>query len=106
MDVRQIRSKLQSLGVKRRAEVLQGFFKTGPGEYGEGDLFLGIRVPVLRRFAKEFQNLPLEKIEVLLKSPFHEERALAVMILLQVYSKGDDSLKKRVYETYLRNTRF
>jgi len=106
MDVQLIRSKLQSLGDKQRAKILQGFFKTGPGEYGEGDLFIGVRVPVLRRFAKEYQSLPLGKIERLLKSPFHEERALALMILLRAYSRGDDSLKKKVYEAYLRNTRY
>jgi 3-methyladenine DNA glycosylase AlkD len=106
MDVRLIKSKLQSLGDKQRAQLLQGFFKTGPGEYGEGDLFLGIRVPLLRKFAIEYQNLPLDKVEKLLKSPFHEERALALMILLRVYSRGDDSVKKKIYEVYLRNTRF
>jgi len=106
MDVRLIRSKLQSLGDKKRALILQDFFKTGPGEYGEGDIFLGIRVPVLRRLAKEYQSLPLNKIEKLFKSPYHEERALALMILLRVYSRGDDSVKKTIYEAYLRNTRY
>src|SRR5262245_7600493 len=106
MDVRLIKTKLQSLGDKHRARILQDFFKTGPGEYGEGDLFLGIRVPILRNLAKEYQSLPLDKVERLLKSAFHEERALALMILLRVYSKGDDSLKKSVYEIYLSNTKF
>lgn len=106
MDVRIIKCKLKELASKRNAEVAQRFFKTGRGEYGEGDKFLGIRVPVLRKLAKEYQTISVEETEDLLKSPIHEERLLALFILIRIYSKGEESIKKRVYELYLNNTEF
>jgi 3-methyladenine DNA glycosylase AlkD len=106
MTVDQIRAELQKLKDDQRAQGLQRFFKTGPGEYGEGDVFLGIRVPDLRRLSREYRGLRLSEINRLLKSRFHEERSLALMILVQAYSKGDEAAKKSIYEMYLRSTRF
>ncbi len=104
--VKEIQKHLQKLGDKQRAKIQQGFFKTGPGEYGEGDIFLGIRVPELRKLAKEYQNIPSGDVRQLLKAPIHEERLLALLILVHKYSKGTESEKKRVYELYLKNSRF
>ena len=81
-EIRVIRSKLKELANDKNAEVAQRFFKTGPGEYGEGDKFLGIRVPVLRELAKEHQTITVEQAEHLLKSQIHEERLLALFILI------------------------
>ena len=106
MDVRIIQSKLRELANKKNVEVAQRFFKTGPGEYGEGDKFLGVRVPVLRELAKEYQTITVEEAEHLLKSPIHEERLLALFILIRIYSKGDEAVKKGIYEFYLNNTKF
>ena len=106
MSLKEIRTKLRKLGNKEKAEVLQGFFKTGPGEYGEGDIFLGIKVPEIRRLVKEYHEIPLKEIKQLLKSPFHEERLLALLILVRVYSKGNQSEKKGIYELYLKSTRY
>lgn len=106
MDIRIIQSKLRELANKKNAEIAQRFFKTGPGEYGEGDIFLGIRVPVLRKFAKEYQTITVEEAEHLLKSPIHEERLVSLFILIRIYSKGDEIVKKGIYELYLSNTRF
>ena len=106
MTVHEIRTKLRKLGNKQRAKVLQGFFKTGPGEYGEGDVFLGIKVPELRRLAKEYQDITTKEIKQLLKSSIHEERLLALLILVLTYSKGNEIAKKRIYELYLKNTKF
>lgn len=106
MTVHEIRTKLQRLGNKQRAKVLQRFFKTGPGEYGEGDVFLGIKVPELRKLAKEYQDITTQEIKQLLKSSIHEERLLALLILVLTYSKGNETAKKRIYELYLRNTKF
>jgi len=91
---------------KKNAEVAQRFFKTGPGEYAEGDRFLGIRVPVLRKLAREYQTIAVEEAEHLLKSPIHEERLLSLFILIRIYSKGGEAVKKEIYELYLSNTRF
>ena len=104
MTVHEIRTKLEKLGNKQKAKVLQGFFKTGPGEYGEGDVFLGIRVPELRKLAKDYQDITAKEAEQLLKSSIHEERLLALLILVRSYSKGDESAKKSIYELYLKNT--
>ena len=106
MDARTIQSKLKGLANKKNAEVAQRFFKTGPGEYGEGDIFLGIRVPVLRELAKEYQTITVKGAEHLLKSPIHEERLLALFILIRIYSKAEEVIKKAIYELYLKNTKF
>ena len=106
MDARTIQSKLKGLANKKNAEVAQRFFKTGPGEYGEGDIFLGIRVPVLRGLAKEYQTITVKEAEHLLKSPIHEERLLALFILIRIYSRAEEVIKKAIYELYLKNTKF
>ena len=94
------------LGNKEHAAVSQRFFKTGPGEYGEGDIFIGIKVPVLRKLAKEYLDLPLKDVRKILISKYHEERLLALLILVGQFSKGDEEKKKSIYELYLKNTRF
>ena len=86
--------------------MLQGFFKTGKGEYGEGDVFRGIKIPVLRKLAKKYQDMTCAEVEKLLTSKFHEDRMLALLLLLRKYSKADDAGKKKIYTMYLRNTRF
>ena len=106
MAVDEIRRKLKRLGSKDRAEVSQRFFKTGPGEYGEGDVFLGIRVPDLRKLAREHGDIRLTEARQLLRSPIHEERLLALLILVHAYSRGDDPARKKILNLYLSHTRF
>jgi 3-methyladenine DNA glycosylase AlkD len=85
----------------------QRFFKTGRGEYGEGDRFLGIRVPTLRKFLREYSDISLEDTLELLKSPFHEARLLALLILVAKYSSADNSREEgAIYRSYLRHTEF
>jgi 3-methyladenine DNA glycosylase AlkD len=102
----EIRARMRELADDERAHVLQRFFKTGPGEYGEGDLFLGITIPELRKLAKQYRSVKLEETLSLLRSPYHEERVLALLMLIQAYSKGDEPLKEEIYGLYLKNTRF
>ncbi len=106
VDIKEIRTKLQKLGNKERAKILQRFFKTGSGEYGEGDIFLGIRVPKLRKLARELKHTTLKDVTQLLKSSIHEERLLALLILTLLYAKGNESEKKRIYELYLTCTNY
>ena len=101
-----IQKRLRQFATREKARVLQGFFKTGPGEYGEGDIFLGIVVPDIRRVAKEFQDTPLEEIKKILASQYHEERLLALLMLVHQFAKGDEALKKRIYGLYLKSTRY
>ena len=104
--IRHIRNQLQNLGNRKRAEISQRFFKTAPGEYGEGDVFLGVKVPELRKLAKEEKNLTIRDIGQLLKSPIHEERLLALLILVRIFQKGNEIERMQIYELYLENTQF
>ena len=91
-----------SLGNADIAQHSQRFFKTGVGEYGEGDRFLGIRVPVLRRLSKKYKRLPLVEVERLLNSKFHEVRLLAIFILTERY-KSTETEQEEIFNLCLRN---
>jgi len=104
--MKNIKDRLQQLASPETAEILQKFFKTGPGEYGEGDIFIGVRVPDLRKLAKEFQNITTSEILAFLASSIHEERFLALLILVLNYGRGDDIEKKKIYDLYLENTSY
>ena len=104
MTVEDIQKRLKNLGNRKHAAVSQRFFKTGPGQYGEGDVFIGVRVPVLRKLAKEYADLGVEDIVILLHSRIHEERLLALLLLVGSFLKGDEAAKKSIYEIYLSNT--
>ena len=106
MTNQKIKKRLKQLANKEKAEVLQRFFKTGPGEYGEGDVFIGVKVPDLRKVAKDFQDIATEDVIVLLESAIHEERLLALLILVRKYVKGNETAKKRIYRLYLKKTKF
>jgi 3-methyladenine DNA glycosylase AlkD len=106
MKAQEIRKELRKLGSRERAEVSQRFFKTGPGEYGEGDVFVGVTVPELRRLAREFQDLPTREVRSLLKSDIHEERAVALLILVRQYKRGDRKEQERVYKLYTDHLRW
>jgi 3-methyladenine DNA glycosylase AlkD len=106
MKAEDIRKRLLDLENKEKAKTLQRFFKTGPGEYGEGDIFLGVMVPELRKLSKEYGELDLGEVERLLKSSVHEERLLALLILIRKYNRGDKAEKKKIYGLYLKSTRW
>ena len=86
------------------AEHSSRFFKTGKGEYGEGDTFLGIRVPVTRQYAREYRAASLGVVRRLLTSKYHEERLLAVIMLADKFKRGDAADKKKIYELYTSHT--
>lgn len=88
-----------------KAKILSRFFKTGKGEYGEGDKFLGITVPVQRKNAKEFINLNPKEIEQLLNSKIHEYRLTALIILVLKFKKAEENEKKQIFDLYLKNTK-
>jgi len=106
MTAHEISKIIHGLANPQNALHLQRFFKTGPGQYGEGDQFLGIRVPVLREQAKKFKDTPLADVQILLTSAYHEERLCALLLLVQKFSRGSDAEKKSIYALYLRNTRY
>ncbi len=106
LSVQTIQKKIRAGADKKRAALLQGYFKTGPGEYGEGDVFLGISVPVLRRLVKEHDGLPPRVAAKLLHSTFHEERLFALLGLVRAFTRGGDGEKKKIFTLYLENTRY
>jgi 3-methyladenine DNA glycosylase AlkD len=85
------------------SKTAQWFFKTGPGGYGEGDRFIGIRVPVIRKIAREFYRISYDELQEMLSSPFHEERLTAVLILVIKFKKGDESEREKIFKFYLKN---
>ena len=101
-----IRNELLVLGDQERAKKLAGFFKTGKGQYGEGDVFLGIPVREQRKIAKKYIGLSFDELLELLRSKIHELRLTALLILVIKYSKADDSEKEIIYNFYLKNTNF
>lgn len=105
MSVRDIQARIRSLGNKKDAGILQRFFKTGPGEYGEGDVFVGLRVPVLRKLVKEYPALDETILHELLESAVHEDRALALFILVRQFEQGTEADRARIYHFYLAHTR-
>jgi len=96
-----LKAELNSLANPKQAEILQRFFKTGKGQYGEGDVFLGIKVPVQRKVAKNYKELSLEDIQELLDSEIHEYRMVGLFILIDKYKKD----KGKVFEFYLKNSK-
>src|SRR3989339_868636 len=92
---------LQKLANPDKAKLLQRFFKTGKGEYGEGDVFLGITVPEQRKIAKEFKDISMNEIQELLDSKIHEKRLIGLLILIEKYNKSNYKLKKDIFELYL-----
>ncbi len=94
-----LKKEIRSVANPEKAKILKNFFKTGKGEYGEGDLFLGITVPQSRKIAIKHSSLPLSQIEKLLKSPIHEERLIALLILVNNYNEN----KEEIFNFYINN---
>lgn len=106
MNLLKLKHDLRKCSNKNQAKILQGFFKTGPGQYAQGDIFLGIKVPVLRRMSKSYQSLAVKDTLKLLKSPFHEARLLSLLILILKYRQADAPGKERIYKVYLKYSRY
>lgn len=108
--LKQLKAEVRSLANKDSAAGAQRFFKTGKGEYGEGDLFLGIRAPVIKQIGKKYKDIAIDDVEILLSSKYNEERAMALFILSEKYSKAekaeDNRAQKNIYDTYLRNFKY
>ena len=105
-SLREVKRELHALTNAREAEHFQRFFKTGKGQYGEGDRFLGIRVPQLRALVRGFRSLPVEHVLTLLRSEWHEQRLLALLLLVEHYRRGTDAERKAIYRAYLAHTQY
>ncbi|MCL5774981.1 MAG: DNA alkylation repair protein [Patescibacteria group bacterium] len=106
MNLAKLKTDLRQASSPAKAKVLQSFFKTGKGEYGEGDIFLGITVPRQRALAKKYETeLSANDLEKLLKSKIHEERLVGILILVAKFQKGEENEKGEVFRFYLKHTR-
>lgn len=107
MLVETIQKELKALANPEDAAHLMRFFKTGPGQYGEGDLFYGIRVPANRKVAKKyFKQLTLDEVDQLIKDPYHEVRFFALVVLVYKFEKAEEKEQKEIYELYLKNVNY
>jgi 3-methyladenine DNA glycosylase AlkD len=105
MTLLELKKEIKKKANPQKAKLLQGFFKTGKGQYGEGDIFWGIIVPIQREIVKKYQDLSLGDIQKLLNSKIHEERLIALLILVLQFKKGDIRKQKVIFDFYLKNTR-
>lgn len=106
MTAIKIQEALELLSTPEKREFLPYFFKTGKGQYGEGDKFLGVVVPDTRKVAKANLNLSFTELRTLLKNPFHECRLCALLILVERFKKADETTRKELYEFYLSQTKY
>ncbi|NTV08980.1 MAG: DNA alkylation repair protein, partial [Chlorobium limicola] len=104
MMAAEIRRRLEGLADPERAEILRRFFKTGPGEYGEGDMFRGIRVPQLRKLCRDISRAGVDEAVGLLASGWHEDRLLALLLLVELYKKPDEAHRTLIYMHYCAHT--
>jgi len=102
-QISELRLIMKTLADRNVAKTMQWFFKTGSGDYGEGDFFIGLKVPVQRKLASKFKDLSLAEIKELLSSSFHEERLISLFILIDKYQKADEKGKKVIFNFYLEN---
>jgi len=100
----QLQKEIQSHKDPVRAKSSVWFFKTGKGQYGEGDVFLGLTVPLQRSVAKKFNTLPLEDLQKMLESKFHEYRFTALEILVMQFEKASIAEKKKIFNFYIKNS--
>ncbi len=105
MNLNEVKKVIRANANKDHAKTMQWFFKTGKGEYGEGDRFVGIKVPVQRKIAKQFEELDLEDLQTLLNSVIHEERLISLLILVAKYNTADEKVKEKIYHFYKKNSK-
>lgn len=106
MNYLELKQTVKNNSNKQQAIILQRFFKTGIGEYGEGDVFAGIKVPVSRKIANQFKDLHLTDLQKIIKSKIHEERLITLFILIAKYKKAGEAEKEKIFNFYLKNIRY
>jgi 3-methyladenine DNA glycosylase AlkD len=104
--LKKLREDLNLYANPSKADGLKRFFKTGKGQYGEGDIFLGIQVPDARKIVRKYAGIPLEDTLCLLSSRIHEERLIALLIMVEKAKRADEAGKETLYKKYLENTQY
>ncbi|MCC7570405.1 DNA alkylation repair protein [Candidatus Micrarchaeota archaeon] len=101
-----LKKDLYYLKNSEKSKIYSKYFKTGKGEYGEGDIFIGVTVPNQRIIAKKYKDFSLSDVSKLLKSKIHEHRLTALFILVYKFKKSDEKTKKKIYNLYLKHTKY
>ena len=104
--LKKIKAKLKANANSKKSKILQSFFKTGIGEYAQGDIFLGVTVPKTREIAREFIDLQKNDIRELLKSKYHEQRLLALLIMVEQFKGANQTQRSQLYKIYIKNTKY
>ena len=99
----ELSKKIKSLGSPEVSKTMKRFFKTGKGDYGEGDVFVGLKIPTQRKLAREFRDLSFVDLKVLLSSPIHEERLISLLILVDKFAKGTEKEQQIIFEFFIKN---
>ncbi|NCS87533.1 MAG: DNA alkylation repair protein [Ignavibacteria bacterium CG2_30_36_16] len=105
MKLSDLKTELRAAAEPSQAMVLQRFFKTGKGDYGEGDVFLGVKIPPIRALVKKYNGLIIDDAVKLLQSKIHEERMTALLLLVQKFKKANEDEKRKIYTLYIANTK-
>ncbi len=103
-DIISVKEELRLYVKPEKVSVYQRFFKTGPGQYGEGDVFIGITVPDQRKVARKYRDIPLENVYSLLDEEIHEYRLTALLILVEKYNSADENSKEKIVNEYCKRT--
>ncbi|TGK00338.1 DNA alkylation repair protein [Leptospira langatensis] len=103
---RDLLQEIRSYADPKKVPILSSFFKTGKGQYGEGDLFLGIQVPPLRKLSKKYRGLPLSELQKVVSSKYHEERLAGFFVLCETFQKSTEEDRKKLHEFYLKNMKY
>lgn len=106
MLLTELQNELKKISNKEHSVILQRFFKTGSGQYGEGDIFIGIKVPPLRSLSKKYKSLSLDELKKLLNSGIHEERLIALFILVEQFRAADEEGKERIFDFYIKSRKY
>lgn len=106
LNLASLRKEIQKEAVSLRAKNLSRFFKTGKGDYGEGDIFVGLSMPQCRKIVKEFFDISLQEKKELVKSKIHEERMIGLLMLVRAFEKGDEKDKQEVFRLYAKSTKY
>ena len=103
INLNNLKTTIRNNADKEHAKTMQWFFKTGKGEYGEGDKFLGLKVPLQRKIAKIFSDIEFSDLKQLLHSDYHEDRLISLLILVNKYQSADEKSKEKIYKFYILN---
>ncbi|TGK04931.1 DNA alkylation repair protein [Leptospira semungkisensis] len=102
----EVLQEIRSFADPKKVSILSSFFKTGKGQYGEGDIFLGIQVPPLRKLSKKYRGLPLSELQKIVSSKYHEERLAGFFILCETFQKSEEPYRKKLHQFYLKNLKY